>query len=205
MDKEVIQEGASHTPPKDPHTFRIQGKVTIRSGDDIIAECQDNHMIGQGLKGFISFLCCQSYFGSEFASNALTITGPCYNWTVYLGNDVATATTNAMTNLVTQLSTLTPVMTTGSEILAGGNNYYYIRRTAHFGAGLYTGTIGEIGLYLGMPQTVSNKWTVNCAGAGQRYPQILVARFSVGDGNFASFSYPQNNSLTVEWEIGVSP
>lgn len=207
MEKEIIQTGATHTPPSDPHTFRIQGKVTIKQGDEVIAECKDNHMVNQGLKGFASFLCCQSYYGDASQTSVVTVAGPAYGWTIRLGNDVTTITTAPLADLVTKLSTLTPMLTTGSDITQGVSDttYWYIRRTALFAPAAYTGTIGEVGLYANMPSTLGNKWVTGTITPALRYPAILIARFSVGDGDFTSFSYPQNTSLTIEWEIGVSP
>ncbi len=201
MDKEVIQEGVTHTPSKDPHTFRIQGKVTIKSGDDIIAEAQDNHMVNQGLRGIISLLSGISVS----CNNAYYINMNSYQNTIYLGNDTTTATTADLTDLVTKLSTLTPTLVNGTDAAQGSFTYWYIRRTAHFAPAAYTGTIGEIGLYMRLPQTLTaNGWSYASGSVTYTFPQYMVARFSAGDGDFTAFSYPQDTTLTVEWEIGVS-
>ena len=195
MDKEVIQKGVTHTPSNDPHTFRIQGKVTIKSGDEVIAEAQDNHMVNQGLKGVISILACNGFNLSNTRTYLNT-----YQNTVYLGNDITTATTAEMTELVTKLSTLQPVITTGTDVTQGSSTYWFTRRTFHFVPAAYVGTIGEIGLYMRFPQVLTNAWSVSAT----TYPLLMIARFSVGDADFTAFSYPQNTTLTIEWEIGVS-
>ena len=188
----------THTPSNDPHTFRIQGKVTIKQGDEIIVECKDNHMVNQGMKGLVSLLGCSAFTHTAGSQYIYTCSD---GNTVYLGNDTTTATTAGLSDLVTKLSTVTPVLVTGTEAVAGSTTYWFIRRVAHFAPAAYVGTIGEIGLYMRMPTTMTSKWVQSGAAT---FPLVLVARFSVGDGDFTSFSFPQNTTLTVEWELGVT-
>jgi hypothetical protein len=197
--KEVIQEVATHTPPTDPHTFKITGKVTIKCGDEVIVETQPNHMVNQGLKGLISFLSCSSYFGS--GNNSIGCYGPNYGYTMRLGLDTTTTTVATTTELSNKLSVILPAVAIGSDAALKSTDYWVTRRTAIFSPGAYVGTIGEIGLYMNMPTTTTNKWS---ATNGMHSASILVARMSVGDGDFVSFDYPQDLTLTIEWELGVS-
>jgi hypothetical protein len=174
--------------------IRIRGIVDIQNGK--YHQKARNHFVGAMLNELINFLSAANLGQAYFI--------PAYNWTylnygfMVLGTDTTTPTNKSMTALVVPIGTAPgtkPNSQTGSTAaLANGASVTY---TATWNAGTVSGTVGEIGLYLYIDNTL---WTFGANGPTSQVSQF-ASRLSVGDGDFTAFTINTAAPLTINWTI----
>lgn len=174
----------------------IRGLVTIKQDDEIVYEEVPNHWINAGLRGLTSFMC-----GTCFAAAASTTRQSCWSndANIKVGMDTTTATIFSMTDLV-NANTNSPNGFSATNVLNPTVGNWKITYTGTWAAGIITGAIGEIGLYLAPFTLLTYGWTETNVSK----PQALVARISSADGTFVAFVPDQEKVLTVEWSVAIS-
>jgi len=180
--------------------IRIQGRVTISQGDgekkEIIIDRAHNKWVKGGLKGLLSHFVLSDWVSDRqrgLSANALSI---------YLGTDTTTATTHDLTTLKTPIGTSpgTDANTkTGEGLTTISDGHHRIAYTAIFNPGTVSGTVGEVALYLGMPQDLTKYGVVDAS-----FTQVMVSRCSVADGDFSSFVIDTSKSLVISWEVFIA-
>jgi len=174
--------------------IKMAGSVTIKSGNDIIYQNIPNHWVNNGLKGLTSAM-CGSFVGTS-SYNQPMCTGWAYNANIKVGMDTLTPTT-FNTNELINPNTNSPNSFTGTNILNSSPGLWKITFTGTWNAGVITGTIGEIGLYLAPFDNITTNWVEY----NIQKPQKLVARISSADGTFSAFTPDIEKVFTVEWTV----
>jgi len=176
-------------------SIKITGIVRIIQGGKVVIEAR-NHFVNQGLMALISLLCIDSHGATSFA--------PAYQWTVSrgysgirLGSNIATATTNIMTDLVTPLGGWASSASLSRSNPSSG--VYQVTYTSTWDAGSVSGTIGEVGLYLYIWDALQPAGGYSGAPAKR-----LASRLSVADGDFTAYTINPALPLTVQWIIQFS-
>jgi len=180
---------------------KITGRVTILQDGELVYKEIPNKWVNYGLRGLCSFM-CGNYITSAGSQYAYMWSGSSQTngLNIRVGTNTATATTFSLTELVTPV-TVNPTTMTGSAVTNAAAGIWNITFTAYWNAGLITGTIGEVGLYLAPIDNINANWTESGAtGKTQR----MVSRISVADGNFTAFTPDVNKTLVIEWKVGVS-
>ena len=142
----------------------------------------------------------------SYSNNAGTnIYMPCYSISMYVGSNTNTPTAYDRTVLVSPIGTSPG--TAPNSIIGGtsnpSNGVYRLVITATWSAGIISGTIGEMALYLNTFDTALQTfgWSGPIAPpAGNR----LVSRLSVADGDFSAFTINTGNPLAITWTIQLS-
>ncbi len=180
-------------------SVKINGRVTIKSGNDIIYQDVPNHWVDAGLKGLTSAM-CGAYIGTASYNNGTFLTS---SWSHYanikVGMDTTIATTHGITELVNP-NTNSPNSFTGTNVLNPSPGLWKMTYTGTWNAGVITGTIGEIALYLGPFTNVTPNWATTNA----TFEQKMVARISSADGTFTAFTPDPEKVFTVEWSVSCS-
>lgn len=176
-------------------TIKVTGTVRIMQGERIVVEAR-NHFVNQGLMALISLLCISYHGSTSFA--------PAREWStrrtycgIRLGSDTTTPTTAIMEALVNALGPWA-----SSASLSRSNpspGVYQVTYTSTWDAGAVSGTIGEVGLFLYI-------WdTLQPAGGTSTGPsRRLASRLSVADGDFTAYTIDPTLPLTVQWIIQFS-
>jgi hypothetical protein len=174
----------------------IQGLVTIKSGDTIIAEDIENHWVGGGLKGLVC-----TFLGSHIARNSSNYSY-LYGWArqaqmrVGTDNTVTTIASSAITNPIPNTSI------SGTNIIKNSAGDYTLTISGVWSIGLIPIEINEVGLYLGAAINTTPGWST--MNIDTTWPAALCARISAGDLSFAAFTPPIDQPLTINWTIKVS-
>lgn len=170
----------------------IQGLVTIKNGDNVIADSIPNHFVDHGMLGIMSMICCKTY---------TSISLPAYGWQMYLGRDIETPTTHDMTGLIDPIYDGLGVPSTwkGLFIYDGtSNGQWRVVYRAIWQEGTVDGTIGEAALFLTMPNVTGFKWTA------QSTSLAMASRLSVADTDFGSHTIDNTKTLTIDWNINFN-
>lgn len=179
------------------HGILIEGLVTIRQGDKIIAKDVPNHFVDQGLKGIISTIIST---GTAWQKYWLLW----YNgWHVYLGSDTATATAHGTTALTTPIGAApgtAPDAKDASTTDGSGDGIWNVVFSATWNAGTVVGTLGELALYMKAPDQSGFGWSAN----NYNPAEVMVSRLSSKDADFSSFVIDNTKPLTVEWKVQIS-
>ncbi len=180
----------------------IQGKVTVWQGKGknkiILVKKAENHWVDVGLKGLISAL-----VGSYVYLN--TWSGWADGFGMYLGSDTATTTTHGMTSLVSPIGTAPgtgPSSTSGASLSNPATGTWKISFTGIWYAGVVSGTVGEMALYLKPFNIITPSWSKHLQSPN--LSSAMVSRLSATDGDFAGFAIDTSKSLTVQWEITIT-
>jgi len=188
---------------------KIEGLVTVYQEDEkgnrtYLVKNAKNHWVNAGLKGLLSALIGKIVYAN--GSYAYI-----YFWShefkIYLGSDVSTTTTPGMTSLVSPIGTApgtAPNSTWGTDIEQVATGVWRVTFVARWNAGTVSGTVGELALYLRPFTSTGVGWEKTIVSGTYTYPQAMVARLSVADGDFSSFIIDPNKSLTVQWEVRIS-
>jgi hypothetical protein len=177
----------------------IRGTVKIENGEHVVIG--KNHWVAQGLETIGSFLLSSCFINPTTAiPNGSTLGGAVYNWSMYIGSDTSNPTTVSMTSLVSPIGTA-PGTAPNTKSYSG---IYYSTSTtpivlsyvATWNAGIVSGTVGEVGLYLYIDSYgLTNGTAVTNPG--------LVSRLSVADGSFTAFTINTAAALTVTWTVSL--
>jgi hypothetical protein len=167
----------------------IRGTVKIENGEHIAIG--RNHWVAQGLETIGNYLIWVS-------SSTFGISGNL--WNMYIGSDTSTATTVSMTSLVSPIGTA-PGTAPNNKSVSG---VYYSTSTtpvvitwiSSWNAGTVSGTLGEVGLYLGM----NIAGMINGASASN---PGLASRLSAADGSFTAFTINTSVALTITWTVSL--
>lgn len=181
-------------------TIKITGIVRIIQGGKVVVEAR-NHFVDQGLLSLISLLSVNSLYTSSHV--------PAFNWKtspfgysfIVLGTDTTTATTRTMEALVAPIGAA-PGTKANSQSISNGSpsaGVWQVTYTATWNAGTVSGTIGEVGLYLYI-------WnSLQPAGGSAGTPAARMAsRLSVADGDFTAYTIDTGLPLTVQWIVQFS-
>ncbi|MFQ5906510.1 MAG: hypothetical protein ACE5JA_08050 [bacterium] len=175
--------------------IKITGIVRIIQGEKVVVEAR-NHFVNQGLMALISLLCISYHGHASYA--------PAREWTttraycgIRLGSDTTTPTAAIMEDLISALGGWA-----SSASLSRSNpspGVYQVTYTSTWNAGAVSGTIGEVGLFLYI-------WdTLQPAGGNSLTPsKRLASRLSVADGDFTAYTIDTALPLTVQWIIQFS-
>lgn len=167
----------------------IQGKVTMKSGDKIIFQNKTNHFVDHALLGIMSIL----------ASKTASINLPTYTWNIIVGTDTTTLTTHNMTDLVAPIQnegvSIAPNIKNVFLLDDSANNHWGITFNAIWNAGTISGTIGEMGLWLLMPNNTTFQWTSNTPVSG------MASRLSVADSDISAILIDDTTITTLDWDI----
>jgi hypothetical protein len=192
----------------DEREVRIGGRVTILQGDTILANRIPNHIVNNGLKGFLSAMICQ-YCGCQGGSGSGWTAGYYYgprhpNYVaMYCGQNINTVTTFALSDLVTKINTA-PASMVSTAVTNPSTGRWKIVFTAVWNAGAITNQIGEIGLYNGNFTNLTYGWTQMLDRTTGGNTISMTSRVSAADGDFVQFVPDPSRSLTINWEIGVN-
>jgi hypothetical protein len=170
--------------------IRIRGIVDIQNGK--YHQRARNHFVGAMLNGLINFLAFTGTISNGYAA---------YGWTglngyMVLGTNTTTPTNISMTSLVSPIGTA-PGTKPNSQVgsTAALSNGASVTYTATWNAGTVSGTVGEIGIYL----YVDN--TLRTFGSTPSPATTFASRLSVADGDFTSFTINTAAPLTINWTI----
>jgi len=180
--------------------IKINGLVSVFQGDGenkkIIIDRAHNKWVKNGLRGLLSHFVTKYYFGVyALAADASRLS-------IYLGTDNSTSTTHSLTALVSPIGAspgTAPSSTNGEGITMISDGHWRIAFSAVFNLGTVSGTVGEVALYLGMPQALVPEGYVDGA-----FTKVMVSRCAVADGDFAPFTIDPSKSLAILWEVFIS-
>jgi hypothetical protein len=172
----------------------ITGHVKIQNGDQVIEG--KNKLTRQMMLTLINWFTSQLGTDNQATLNR-SYTSLDYIW-MYLGTDTTTPTNNTTSALTAPIGTSPG--TKPSSITCThwtlNTNEYCLCWTAVWNPGTVTGTVGEIGLYLG--GRCNSLYTANSANfALDQRP--LQARFAVADEEFDSFTIDTTKPVVVSW------
>ena len=202
------------TMKKVEHGILIEALVTIKQGERIIAQAR-NHWVDQGLRGLISQIITGQYTGGASggvrtfkvwwgANTAYPDAG--LGWQMYLGQDIVTVTTPGMTVLTTPIGGApgtAPNSRSNSVKDGSADGIWNITYIATWNPGTVSGTLGELGLYMGAVDNATFQW-VQTGGNPWKPANVMVSRLSGADGDFSSFIIDDTMPLTVEWTVQLS-
>lgn len=179
----------------------IQGLVTIKQGDKILAYQAPNSWVDAGLRGLVSAL-----IGDWVRGSSGTYSPGEGAWAeklnMYLGSDTATATVHGATALTTPIGNAPgtePSTIAGDDLTNPSSGTFKTSITAEWYTGTVSGTVGELALYLKPWDDLNIGW--RNVQHNNIPPDTMASRLSNADGDFSSFVIDTGLSLTVEWEI----
>lgn len=184
-------------------TIKLTGSVTLTNGQTIW-KSHPNHFVKQAMRGILSQMLFLKSDSSGNGSTYYYTYLPASSWTMFLGSDTETPTTAStialtqpLTNETTEPSQKQIFTTDGSSTGVWSATY----RTV-WNQGTITGTIGEVGLFMRMPTTTTNGWSV--VKTNYTPARVLVSRLSVADSDIAPHTIDTTNPLILDWKVTFS-
>jgi len=178
---------------------KIEGRVTIRQGDEILVNNARNHFVDVGLKSIISII----IFSNIYSAYNVKYYLPSNSWNIYLGSDTTTRTVTTMTELMAPIGTApgTPPNSKSITSIHDGtpNGDWYAIWQATWNPGTVSGTVGEAALYMKNSDKNTFQWGVT--GSSYNPSVTMTSRVSSADGDFSSFIINTALPLTVDWKI----
>ena len=170
--------------------IKIHSEVEIWNGNRHL-KIGYNHFVNSGLLHLRNMMTTKGTTGTTSSAAAGVASG---YWTMKIGDDTTTTTTPSMTALVSENATEpnTLVGLTSNPSLGVVRVSY----TATWNAGTVSGTVGELGLRLGIHGSKSFAWSWTASSQ-----KILASRLSAADGDFTSFVINEAAPLTIEWRV----
>jgi len=169
----------------------LQGKVRIENGENVI-EGSNSFVRNAAVMLLTPFMLEDCYNNRDLGRDFID---------VKTGYDVETETSWNRVALVDGMGT--PPNVLDSEPVEGDDEYR-LKITATWNKGELSGTLGEIGFFLGVnvsefedansPVTV-RYWLDTGGESG------LWSRMCVADGDFEAFEIDENSPLTIEWHL----
>lgn len=188
----VIQENSDSINIHAQTGVKVSGHVKIINGDTVIEG--KNKLTSVFLMTLVSWLASNTANYYNHISQGLGDNAYVYT---YLGTDTTTQTTDGTSSLTAPIGGPTKNSTiTGSSWTSG--NAYHLQYMATYNPGTISGTVGEIGLYLGLRDSLlSAGGTYGLSGAR------LGARFAVADSEFSAFTIDATKPVVIIWVIKI--
>lgn len=127
------------------------------------------------------------------------------NYNIEIGSDTTTATEREMVSLVNSISN-NPDNT--SIDVVQNDDEYYVKYTATWDSGSVSGTLGEVGINLYIPDHTNVNSDYNpqppySAGWINSFVQLL-SRICEADGDFTSFTIDETSPLVIEYKLSLT-
>lgn len=154
------------------------------------------HIVNYGLIAIVNLFAINTLVSSTHV--------PSYNWTaqgtgrIRLGRDTTTKTGGGTTGLTNPIDT-NPNSQSGTTSNPAANQYR-VAWSATWNAGTISGTVGEMGLFLNLINTLQAFGTTNASASSF----ILFSRLSTADGDFSAFEINTAAPLTIEWRLTLT-
>lgn len=168
----------------------LSGHVRIENGDTVI---EGKNKMSNNLVVSLA-----SIFGSHTCAGDHV---PFYNPFTYcyfaLGTDTQTPTTVSTAGLISPIGA--PTKPTGYSRNYWVDGYtYYVMTTVTWDPGTVTGTVGELGLFAFLRNTLQAVQGSYSASSGQ-----LLSRISVADGELTAFTIDTTKPVVVSWTLKI--
>jgi len=177
---------------------KIEGRVTIRQGDEILVNNARNHFVDAGLKSIISII----MFNKIYNNSSVKYYLPSNSWNIYLGSNTTTPTVTTMTELMAPIGAApgTPPNSKSITSIHDGtpDGDWYAIWQATWNPGTVSGTVGEAALYMKNSDKSTFQWEPTYS---YDPPVTMTSRVSSADGDFSSFIINTALPLTVDWKI----
>jgi hypothetical protein len=177
----------------------VEGFVEISNGNTHIRS--KNSVVDQGLIGIINYLSGATFGGggsSQGGSSGWYSMGNSY---IVIGQNTSTGTLHSTTALTTPIGGA-PGTKPNSQVGVQSNplaGQFQIQWTATWNPGTVSGTLGEVGLYLYIVNTL-----LSFGATGMGGTTLLFSRMASADGKFTSFSINTAVPLSIAWTFLVT-
>lgn len=185
-------------------SIKIRGFVEIRNGNDVI---RAENKFTQSMLAWLNNMCSiYSVSSSNLGSYYWFISSSA--WDIYIGTDLGTPTAYNTAVLVSPIGN--PPGTSANSKNASTNSpsggIFNIVYSATWNAGIVSGTVGEMALYMRVKDTLQPfGWSlVLSTGSHITETEKLISRLSAADGNFQSFTINEANPLVITWTVSFS-
>jgi len=177
--------------------MKIKGEFNIKNGNT--NKNVKNKFVDRGILGILFPLVC-------YYSGSLDEDGYGYNYNIRVGSNTDTSTGREMESLIDTIGGTQNE--TDINVTQDGDNYT-IKYTATWESGSLSGTLGEVGIFLYLPDdrvyasnTIRNPIYNSRTSMGDT--NTMFSRICEADGDFTSFVIDEEEPLSVEYKLTLT-